>query len=237
MKVLFVIGASSDLGSELIQKNVGRYDFVWAHYFHWNEKLENIKSIYGDKISFICADLSHENEIKEMIELIKTDGRIPNQIVHFPMTKLMIKKFAKSSWKEYEDALNVTLRSAVMISQSFLPYMKKCKYGKLLFVLSSVTSGIPPKYESSYVTVKYALLGLMKSLAVEYGDSGICINGISPDMIQTKFISDVPELLLASYSQTRPGGKILSVEEIIPVIDFILSDGADKLNGENICVG
>ena len=74
-----------------------------------------------------------------------------------------------------------------------LPFMKKNKYGKILTILSSVTIGQPPGHMSSYVTSKYALLGLLRSLAAEYSKYKICINSISPGMINTKFLNEIPK--------------------------------------------
>ena len=59
-------------------------------------------------------------------------------------------------------------------------------------MLTSCTTNIPPKYLASYVTSKYALLGLVKALSNEYADKGIRINGISPSMIETKFLENIP---------------------------------------------
>ena len=45
--------------------------------------------------------------------------------------------------------------------------------GKVVFMLTSCVLNMPSKYQASYVTAKYALLGLMRSLSVEYADKGI----------------------------------------------------------------
>jgi 3-oxoacyl-[acyl-carrier protein] reductase len=93
---------------------------------------------------------------------------------------------------------------------------------------------MPPKYQTAYTTVKYALLGLMKSLATEYASKGITINGVSPDMIQTKFLSNLPGLIIEQYAESRPQKQILKVDDVIPTFAFLLSDGADNINGMNI---
>ena len=114
--------------------------------------------------------------------------------------------------------------------------MQKQRSGKIVFMLTSYVVGMPPKYQAAYTTVKYALLGLMKSLAAEYADKGIAINGVSPDMIQTKFISQLPHLLVEQYAGTLPGKRILSVDDVVPAFQFLLSDGANLIHGENICI-
>ena len=236
MKTLLVVGASSDVGIELIYRVVNQYDMIWAHYFHWNDKLEHMKAEFVGKIRFLQADLSKPAEIEAMIETIKVEGSQPDHIVHLPMSKTYTTRFTKTTWDDFETGLILSVRSAVTILYAFLPYMLKNRYGKVVYMLTSYTIGMPPKYQTAYVTAKYALLGLMKSLASEYADKNITFNGVSPDMIQTKFISDLPHLLVEQYTESRPMKKLLSAKDVIPVFEFLLSSGADHISGENILV-
>ena len=236
MKTLLIIGASSNIGVKLIKKVSESYECVWAHYLHWNDELEELKKLLGEKIHFVCADLFQLTEIEKMISVIKESNFLPDHIVFFPMTRIKAQNFTKLTLKDYDNGWDLSIRSSIILSQAFLPKMKKNKYGKLIFMLSSVTSNNPPKYESAYITVKYALLGFMKSLASEYAQNGICINGVSPDMIQTKFISELPRLLVEQYAESKPQKRILNVDEVIPTFEFLLSEGADKINGENIII-
>ncbi len=236
MKTLLVLGASSDIGIFLIKRVHRSYGHIWAHYFHWNDKLEDLKELLGEKIQFICADLFSISDCEKLTDIIRNSEFLPNHIVLLPMTKIIAQKFIKTKWEDFNNGWEVSIRSAVLLLHAFLPIMKKKKSGKVVFMLSSVTSNTPPKYESAYITVKYALLGLMKSLAAEYTGSGVCINGVSPDMIQTKFLNDLPRLLVAQYAETRPQKRILNVDEIIPIFEFLLSDNANAISGENIVI-
>ena len=103
-------------------------------------------------------------------------------------------------------------------------------------MLTSDTVDMPPKYQSSYVTVKYALLGLMKSLAVEYAEKGITFNGISPDMIETKFLSELPELIVENNRNNSPLGRNIRIDEIVPIFEYLLSDAGASMTGQNIAV-
>lgn len=118
---------------------------------------------------------------------------------------------------------------------AFLPHMHRQRYGKIVLMLTAnIFDKMPAKFQASYVAVKYALLGLMKSIAVEYEGKGITCNGVSPDMVRTKFLSDLPELLVEQYAANRPLKKILTVDDVVPAFEFLLSEGADCINGMNI---
>ena len=103
-------------------------------------------------------------------------------------------------------------------------------------MLTSCTINIPPKYLASYVTSKYSLLGLIKALSNEYADKGIRINGISPTMIETKFLSNVPELLVKQNAMNSPTGRNLAVDDVIPLFEFLLSNQSNSITGQNIAI-
>lgn len=233
-KKILIMGASSDIGFELINKIADKYSVIVAHYCNWNDKLEQLKKKYKSKICFFKADLCNISELNNMILEIKKEQLEPDHIVYLPAFKTNLQKFNKLEWDYFEKGWTISVQAAVILLQAFLPYMKKQKYGKVVFMLTSFTLDMPPKYQTAYTTVKYALLGLMKSLAVEYGEKGITVNGISPDMIQTKFLSNLPTIAIEQYIQSKPSRKILSVEDVVPTFCYLLSEGANCINGENI---
>lgn len=101
-------------------------------------------------------------------------------------------------------------------------------------MLTSSTLGIPPKYQAAYVSVKYMLLGLMKSLSAEYADKGITINGISPDMIETKFLTNIPDMVVQKNAQNSPIKRNLTLNDVIPAFEYLLSDAANAVTGQNL---
>lgn len=235
-KILLVTGASSEIGTALIQKIEPMYDVIYAHYNNTLKNVDELKKKYGDKIIPVQADFSDAGEVRKMIATIRESGCIPNNIVHLPATKIMNQKFHKQQWNDYEEGIQVSLHSIVEILEAFIPHMSKEKYGRVVLMLTSCTLNMPPKYQTSYVTVKYALLGLMKSLAVEYADKGITVNGVSPDMVETKFLANVPELIVEQNAQRNPLKRNILISDIVPIIEYLLSDSAVAVTGQNIGV-
>ncbi|MBE5884329.1 MAG: SDR family oxidoreductase [Lachnospiraceae bacterium] len=237
-KVLLITGASSDVGMNLIRKIYSDYEVIYAQYHRMNEEFGQLISEIKGKGNIIPleADFRNSEEVSAMIQRIKDEGDIPNHIVHLPAPKAYNKQFHKDDWDNYEAAWEISVHSIVTILKAFMPVMAKAGYGRVVFMLSSVTRNQPPKFQSCYVTIKYALLGLMKSLSAEYMSKGITVNGISPDMMETKFLSELPHLIIEQNAENSPLGRNVYVEEILPVIAYLLSDAGAAMTGENIAI-
>lgn len=235
-KNLLVIGGSSDMSMETIRAIHGDYGSVIAHYRRMNEKLAALKSDLGDNLTILQADLADEEDVKGLISDIRKLRVVPSHILHFPAPPCTNQRFHKMDFSAFQQEWDVSLRSAVLILQAFLPEMAKRNYGRVVFMLSFVLGGHSVKHCAQYVVGKYALLGLMKALAAEYADKGITINGISPAWVMTKYLDTQPAILIEQNALQSPIGRNLEVGDIVPSIQYLLSDGASCVTGQNIFV-
>ena len=233
-EILLVTGASSDIGSKFIQETADDYSFIWAHYCHSFGRIEELQMQFKEKIIPIRADFQKEEEIENVLASIKEDGRIPHSILHIPAQPMQYINFEKLSWEDYEAQIHISVKSVQMILEGILPYLLADHKGHILFLLSACTVGAPPKYLGAYCTVKYALLGMMKALSIETADKGIVVNGISPEMIETRFLNDLPHLIVDKSAKDSPIGRNLNIDDIIPVMKMLLSDKNVAITGENI---
>lgn len=233
-KILLVTGASSDIGSALIRKVSCNYGKIWAHYNHSCSAAERLKRESGSVVLPVQADFSDMESTLEMIEIIKQSGDIPCHIVHLSAPKARTLQFHKGTWDNYQKEIDISLRSITMILQAFIPKMAEDKNGKIVFMLSAYLLGVPPKFQSPYITVKYALLGLMHNLAAEYAPKGIMVNAVSPDMMETKFLSELPGLVKEQSAKSSPLGRNIYVDEAVPAIEYFLSSESDAVTGQNI---
>ena len=215
--------------------NLGEPATVLAHYR--NHSLEFDKLCMADSVVSIIplqADLSKEKEVEQLILTIKNTTGIPTHILHLPAGKLEYSKIKQIDWDNVKDDFEVQVMSLGKVLQAFLPQMAKKKYGKVAVMLSSAVIGMPPKFMTAYTINKYALLGLMKSTAMEYADKGININGLSPNMMETKFLQNVDERLIEMTVASSKMQRNIEIKEVIPAIHFLLSEGSDYMNGVNI---
>lgn len=235
-KCILVIGASSDIGMALIRKISMNYTYIIAHYHKSNEAARLLVNELGDKVIPVQADFSKRESVDAMVSKIKQKNLTIDHIVYLAAPKFHIRKFTKENIDEIRMEYLSFTESALTILQEFIADMVKQKYGKIIFMLSSNVIGYPAKYQLAYTVSKYALLGLMKSIAVEYAEKGITSNAVSPDMVDTKFVSDIPEMIVRQNAESNPRKRNLLVDEVTPAFEYLLSDGADSVTGVNLPV-
>lgn len=233
-KNCLILGASSDIGVHLIKNmNWQPEDVILAHYHSSLQKVEALKDEISCKIVPIQADFSLPSSETAFLDQIDPSVTLTH-IVHLPSIPVENKRFTELAWVDYERYMHVQLRPIVAILQRHLPQMAKNRYGRIVFLLTSCTLNVPPKFLSAYVTAKYALMGLMKSVAVEYAKKGINVNAVSPSMIETAFLSKLDERIVAANAAKNPMGRNANVAEVTACIRYLLSEEAAYITGTNI---
>jgi 3-oxoacyl-[acyl-carrier protein] reductase len=231
--VIFITGASSDIGEALI-KSLTEECVIIAHYNSNNKRLLELQKETKNKIVPIQADFSSNESITNMLDTIESEIGVPNKIIHLAAPKFENLRFKDVNWNNFQNEINVSLGSITLILNRFLPKMALQKRGRVVTILSSVVLGVPPKALAQYTTVKYALLGLMRALASEYGDKKITVNCISPSMVETQFLSQINERIVELSAEAHPLKRNATVLDVIPIIMMLMSDDAAYINGVNI---
>lgn len=240
-KVYLITGASSDMGRAFIKSldeqlsNRGKSATILAHYALSADRITELKEeVKTLEIQPIQADLSVPEETEKLIGQVKEVSGCPDYIIHFPATKLVYNRIKQFDWGSVRRDMEIQVHSLAEIGKTFLPVMGKRKSGRIVVMLTSCTLGMPPKCMSQYTVVKYALMGLMKSMAMEYADKGVTVNGISPNMAETRFLSEIDDRLVEMNRESGAMKRNVEVAEVVSAIHFLLSDGASYVNGVNL---
>jgi 3-oxoacyl-[acyl-carrier protein] reductase len=236
---MLITGASSDLGTDLIRSLMKRPNppRVLAHFHRSRDRVEELRDTFNDLVVPIQADLSVASDVVHLIEQIRIESAFPMKIVHFAALAPRLERFPCADLFHFESDLAVQLLAFVRILREFLPAMSEFETAtKVVFVLSSYTLGASPKYTSFYTTVKYAQLGFMRALASDYAGTKVNINAVSPSMVETRFLSNIPAKAIEMTASQNPHRRNTKPMEVTSVIEFLLSSGSDHLNGVNIPV-
>lgn len=233
MNTYLITGATSDLGQGLI-KNLLLKDndsIILAHGYHDEYKLDSLKEKYGDRISYIDADLSSPPEVEKMINELENKKALINHFVHFPALPVINTNFKNFDEDRFFKDLEVQVHSALKFCKFIVPQMKKNKFGRIVFMQTSYTIGCPPKNVAAYTMAKSAIGALVKSLAVDYAKFGVTVNCVAPSMIETNFVKDLNHVVVEMSAANNPTGRNAKVEDVVPAIEFLLSDDARFITG------
>ncbi len=233
-KTYLITGATSDVGLALMERLLAGFsagDSIIAQGAGDLERLAPLVQAHPGVIHPYDVDLSNENAISAFLEDVAGSLPDPTHIVHLPALRAVNTKFRNFDEERFDLDLNVQVKSAVRICKAFVPKMAKAKYGRVLFIQTSYTIGCPPKNMTAYVMAKSAIGGLVKSLAVEYASSGVTVNCVAPSMMETRFLTDTPDLIVQAAAADNPMGRNCRVSDIVPAMAFLLSDEAAFITG------
>ena len=237
--LVLITGASSDIGLALILRLAGssRKAIILAHCNSCVPRVEELRDSLGyESIHPLQADFCSVPAVNKLTQNITAKFGTPSKVVHLAGVKLIYERFTKFRWDHFEADFHVQVRSAVLLLKTFLPAMSKMPSAQIVFLLSAVTHGVPPKFMSMYTMVKYAQLGMVRALASEYAESAVSINAVSPGMVETRFLDNIPDFVKESAAAGAPKRRNTAVGEVVDVIEFLLSPQAAHLTGVEIPV-
>ena len=146
------------------------------------------------------------------------------------------KKFLSMSFEEWSKVIDVNLNGVFHTTQAVLPDMVAAGWGRIVNISSSSTHSGQP-FMAHYVAAKSAVNGLTKSLALEYGPSGITVNAVPPGFIDTPMLRSAESRGLLGGSvedhiARTPVRRAGRPEDIAAACAFFISDEASYITGQ-----
>lgn len=237
-KVYLITGASSEVGMAYIKKldeTAAEDVTVIAHYGKNKDSLEQLQEeLCHVTLHMVQADLSLAEGAEIICNFIKEQGLLVTHVLHLAAPAFSHVKIKKWDEEKVRKEMQIQFFSFASMMKEILPQMAKAGFGRVCVMLSSYVLGTPPKFMSDYVAVKSALLGYVRAAATEYGEKGVCINGISPNMMETKFLQNIDEKIVRMTADSSALGRNIRVEETVGGIAYLLSDEASYVNGSNL---
>ena len=185
-----ITGASSGIGKE-ISFQLAELGYKVVLVSRSKSKLnlisKEIKHNGGDCLVF-STDLSNPNEIYKFKKDVSQLDNITVVVNNAGFGKFS--KIEDVALEEWNLHMNVNVRSAFLISQIFLPKMKKIKKGSLLFI-NSVAGKKGYPNSAAYVASKYAMRGLADSFREELREHNIKVISIYPGAVNSPFWDNI----------------------------------------------
>ncbi|BAX94868.1 SDR family NAD(P)-dependent oxidoreductase [Mycobacterium shigaense] len=146
------------------------------------------------------------------------------------------KKFLDMSFADWTRVINVDLHGVFHTTQAVLPDMVEAGWGRIVNISSSSTHSGQP-FMAHYVAAKSAVNGLTKSLALEYGPSGITVNAVPPGFVDTPMLRSAERRHLlggtvVEHIARTPVRRVGRPEDIAAACAFFVSDEAGYITGQ-----
>ncbi len=179
----------------------------------------------------VTADVTNEDEIAAFVERAENDLGRPTMAVACAgiATTGLIPDTASETFRKVVD---VNLTGVFLLAKHTIPRLRR---GGGTFTAIASDAGLNGfQGFGAYCASKHAVVGLVKSLALDHGPEGVRSNAICPGYVDTPML----DRLLVELGGTReeadaavPLGRLASVDDVAELVSFVTSDAASYING------
>ena len=197
------------------------------------EKLNLLKK-QNPSIKIHKFDISNHSKIEEFIETVSNelgglDILINNAGVNVDNLSLRMKD------EEWKKVIDINLTSTFLLSKYAIKKMLKNKFGRIVNI-TSIVAHSGNLGQSNYSASKAGIIGMSKSLAIEYAKKNITINCVSPGFIVSEMTENLPDKVKEYLTSRIPMARLGNGEDVSNCAAFLSSDSSSYVTGETIHV-
>lgn len=198
----------------------------------------------GDAHFLEVADVADQASVNTAVAA--ASARQPVDILVANAGSAQSAPFAKSDAALFRRMLDVNLMGVVHAMQAVLPGMKDRSYGRLVAVASTAgLKGYP--YVSAYSAAKHAVVGLVRSLALELAATPLTVNVVCPGFTDTELVSASIDNIMKKTGRSReqalgelarhnPQGRLVRPEQVADAVLWLCGENAGAITGQAIAV-
>ncbi|MDQ3752498.1 MAG: glucose 1-dehydrogenase [Actinomycetota bacterium] len=241
-KVCVVTGGARGIGRATVEKcardgaRVGFWDLEVAA----GQALAEVLGKEGLEARFWPCDVTAEQQVEAAVEAVldaygRIDALVNNAGVnaYFDATRM-----TESDW---DKVFAVDLKAVWLCSKYVLPVMQQAGSGSIVNI-SSIHAHMTTKNMFPYAAAKSGVVGLTRSLALDYGADNIRVNAVCPGWVRTHLVQEWidmqpdPAAAEASVLAVHPLGRIAEPAEIANFVAWLASDEASFMTGADLLI-
>src|SRR4051794_28753840 len=188
------------------------------------------------------ADVADQASVKSAVA--EAAARQPIDILVANAGAAESSPFGRSDAALFQRMMDVNFMGVVHATQAVLPGMIERRHGRIVAVAS--TAGLKGyAYVSAYSAAKHAVIGLVRSLALETAKSGVTVNAVCPGFTETDLLEGSidniikktgrsREQAIAELSKHNPQGRLVTPQEVADAVLWVCAEGARAVTGQAI---
>ncbi len=185
----------------------------------------------GRRATAVTADVTDEATIRTAINrLADALGPIHALVNCAGITGRTNIKAHEVDLADFDAVYRINLRGALVVSQAVLPRMLTQNYGRILHV-ASIAGKEGNAGMAAYSATKAGLIGLVKSMAKDYAETGITINALAPAVIRTLMVEALPQATVEYMTGKIPMRRCGTLQEVAALIAWIVSPACSFTTG------
>ena len=209
------------------------------------DPLRKLVDEFPEQCRMELADVAQESEVKTAFaQAVSAQGAI-NILVN-NAGQAQSAPFMKMDAALWQRMLAVNLTGTMLCMQQVLPAMAVAGYGRIVNVAS--TAGLAGyAYVAAYCAAKHGVVGLTRSLALEFATKGVTVNAVCPGYTETEIVKTsidrvvaktgrTPEQAMAEFVKGNPQGRLVQPQEVADAVLWLCGPGAGAVTGQAIAV-
>lgn len=233
-KTAIVTGAARGIGKAITKRLVEDGFFVAAVYNSSEKLAKKLESELYPNVKAYKCDVSDSESVNAVVRAVLKDRKTVDVLVNNAGIAQQ-KLFTDITDEDWSRMIGVDLSGAFYFTKAVLPSMINEKSGRIINITSmwGETGG---SCEVHYSAAKAGLIGMTKALAKETGLSGVCVNAVSPGVIETDMMSGFSEADKEALREEIPLSRLGNVEDVANTVAFLCSEKASYITGQVISV-
>lgn len=234
-KTAIISGGFGDIGKATAKKFAENgYNIALTYLNSFDADFINELKKFGIDVLAIHCDQSSESEINSFVKTVVKEFEYIDTFVACAGKAEDVELLTEKTTEAIDEIININLRGTILFCKEVLKQFQKQKHGSIEIV-SSIYGQTGGSLESVYSACKAGLIGLTKSLSVEYAPY-IRINAVAPGCIETKMTSYLSKADKESIISATPLERVGLPEDVAKTIYFLASDESSYITGETITV-
>lgn len=232
--VALVSGGSRGLGLAVVNALLAQGSRVATFSRRPSPEVDTLAARYPQHFFYLRGDVGEHDRLDDLVtEVERRLGRLTALVNNAGIVSEAL--IARQPVADIAQLLAVNLQGPLLLTRRAVRGMMIAGGGRIVNI-SSIVSVSGYKGTAAYAATKGGLDAMTRALARELGGRNITVNSVAPGYMETELVKGIDPSQLAQIVRRTPLGRPGTVEDVIGVVMFLLSDAARFVSGQTIVV-